>query len=420
MSAPAPSPAPAPPAGADADGRVRRARWAATVAFATNGALLGAVIPHLPQAKAAFGLDTAAYGLLVIGLAVGGTLTGHLPAPVLRRFGSRRVVLVGSAVMAALTALAGAAVDLADGTGPGAWAWVFAALLVAAGADDAVVDTAQNAQGLRVQSALVRPVLTSMHAGWSLGAAAGAGLGALAVAAGWPAAAHLGLHGLACLLLVLAVQRAFLPDAPVPDDAAASPGDVPLRRGVAALLPLAPIVMVAMAGFGVEEFGSAWTALYLGAERGLDPAAAALGASVLLGAQFVGRLVGDRAVHALDRRRAVAVALGAAALGLALTLAPLPSGVAVVGLALAGLGCAVVVPTAYALADELPGLPPQTGLAVTSWLMRLAGIGLSPLVGLLAGRWGLVPALGVFLALVVLGCGLSLTLERPRASSPPA
>ena len=38
---------------ADGFTRARRARWAVTAAFATNGALLGALIPHYPEAKAA-------------------------------------------------------------------------------------------------------------------------------------------------------------------------------------------------------------------------------------------------------------------------------------------------------------------------------------------------------------------------------
>ncbi|MDX2340751.1 hypothetical protein NJC10_03535 [Micrococcus sp. M4NT] len=79
---------------------VGRARWAATLAFATNGALLGALVPHYPQAKAAFGLDAGAFGLLVIALALGAAATGSLAAPVLRRAGSRRVVLVGTAGLA--------------------------------------------------------------------------------------------------------------------------------------------------------------------------------------------------------------------------------------------------------------------------------------------------------------------------------
>ena len=70
------------PAADDGVARARRARWAVTAAFATNGALLGALIPHYPEAKAAFGLDPAAFGLLVIALAVGGTLAGPLPAPI--------------------------------------------------------------------------------------------------------------------------------------------------------------------------------------------------------------------------------------------------------------------------------------------------------------------------------------------------
>ena len=172
--------------------------------------------------------------------------------------------------------------------------------------------------------------------------------------------------------------------------------------------------MIAMAGFGVEEFGNAWATLFLITERGLDPAAAVLGASTLLGAQFVGRLAGDRTLAVLGRRGALTAGLGAVVVGLGLALAPLPEPVAVpaafAGLALAGLGCAVVVPVAYALGDEAPGLRPQTGLAVTSWCMRLAGVGLSPAVGALAGAVGLAPALTVFLGLAAVGAVLAARL----------
>lgn len=420
----------------------RRARWAVTAAFATNGALLGALIPHYPGVKDAFGLDAAAFGLLVIALAVGGTLAGPLPAPLLRRFGTRPAMLAGSLLIALLTTAAGVVLDVAGG-GPGttgssstaALLWVFAGLVLAAGTLDAVVDTAQNAQGLRVQTRLLRPVLTTMHAGWSLGAAAGAGLGALGIAAGWPVALHLGLNGAVCLAVLAAVRGAFLPDAPAADvPAPDAPGpDAPAEQAAeraprnarptgsplprrAALAVLVPAVVIAMAGFGVEEFGNAWTALFLITERGLDPAAAALGASTLLGAQFVGRLAGDRTIAALGRRGALTAGLGAVVVGLGFTLAPWPVAVAVpaafTGLALAGLGCAVVVPVAYALGDEAPGLKPQTGLAVTSWCMRLAGVGLSPAVGALAGAFGLTPALTVFLALAAVGAVLAARLPR--------
>ena len=417
----------------DGFARARRARWAVTAAFATNGALLGALIPHYPEAKATFGLDPAGFGLLVIALAVGGTLAGPLPAPILRRFGARRVMLAGSVAIALLTTAAGLVLDVAGaGAGAGhgagtaaAWLlWVFAGLVLASGVLDAVVDTAQNAQGLQVQTRLARPVLTTMHAGWSLGAAAGAGLGAAVISVGGPAALHLGLNGAVCVAVLLGVRRLFLAEAPadpVPTDDAsdgASARPTPARSRVlpprAALAALLLAVVIAMAGFGVEEFGNAWATLFLITERGLDPAAAVLGASTLLGAQFVGRLAGDRTLAALGRRGALTAGLGAVVVGLGLALAPLPEPVAVpaafAGLALAGLGCAVVVPVAYALGDEAPGLRPQTGLAVTSWCMRLAGVGLSPAVGALAGAVGLAPALTVFLGLAVVGAVLAARL----------
>lgn len=412
---------------------VVRARWAATLAFLTNGAMLGGLIPHYPQAKAAFGLDADAFGLLVVALAAGAAAAGSLPAPVLRRWGSRRVMLAGTVVMAVVVVAAGLVVDLSAPAQGRPWAgavWLFAALLGVAGILDAVVDTAQNAQGLTVQTRLARPVLTSMHAGWSLGAGLGAGLGALAVGAGMPAGLHLGLNGAVCVAVLVAAGRRFLPDdaRPAPDadapegTAAPAPGPSPATPRApspatpraAAWLALLPVTVVAMAGFGVEEFGNAWTALFLQSERGLDVAAAGLGASTLLLAQFVGRLVGDRVLHRLGRRRTLAGSLTVVVAGLVLVLTAPAMPLVFVGLALAGLGCAVVVPTAYALGDEVPGLPPRTGLAVVSWLMRLAGIGLSPLVGLLATGMPLAAALAVFPALAALGLLGAWVLGRRR------
>lgn len=429
---------------------VARARWVATAAFFTNGALLGALIPHYPQAKAVFGLDPVQFGFTVVALMLGGACAGSLPAPILRRFGSRTVTLLGTAVLAVLMVVAGAALDLGAAAGPAAalpFLWVFLAATFLAGVGDAVVDTSQNAQGLRVKTALGRPVLTSMHAGWSLGAALGAAGGAIAVGLGASSALHLAVNGAACLAVLVVIRGHFLPAAPTHDDgvpasthgapantpaetptgmdpahAPAPPTDLPSpaalpprRTAVTALLP---VVLVALAGFAVEEFGNGWTALFLQTERGLAPSAAALGASTLLLAQFVGRLTGDRMIDALGRHGALRAGLSAVVVGLVLTLMlGLPVGVAYAGLALAGLGCAVAVPVAYALGDEVPGLPEQTGLAVVSWLMRVAGLALSPAVGLLAARLGLPVALWLFPALALVGMALTWALPRPRTGS---
>ena len=55
---------------------------------------------------------------------------------------------------------------------------------VASGAANGALDVVMNAQGVTVERRLGRPILSSLHAGFSFGGLAGAGLGALASAAG--------------------------------------------------------------------------------------------------------------------------------------------------------------------------------------------------------------------------------------------
>src|SRR5690606_8540726 len=104
----------------------------------------------------------------------------------------------------------------------------------------------------------------------------------------------------------------------------------------------------------------------------------------LVGAQFVGRLVGDRLVDRFGQR-AVARAGGlVAAAGMGLALAVPTVGGTVLGFAAAGFGVATLVPAAMQAADELPGLKPGSGLTIVSWLMRLGFLLSPPVVGLVA------------------------------------
>jgi hypothetical protein len=64
-------------------------------------------------------------------------------------------------------------------------------------------------------------------------------------------------------------------------------------------------------------------------------------------------------------------------------------GTALAGFALAGLGFATLVPAAMHTADELPGLPPGTGLTIVSWLLRGGFLASPPLVGFIADRTSL-------------------------------
>ncbi|MFE2045977.1 MFS transporter [Streptomyces sp. NPDC059477] len=367
--------------------RERRARVAVAVLFLTNGALFANLLPRYPQIKADLGIGNAAYGLAVAAFPAGAIVAGLGAGVLVRRFGSARVAVAG-------TLLTGIGIVVA-GTAPAVL--VFAGALFLAGAMDAITDVAQNAHALRVQRRYGRSLINSFHAIWSIGAVLGGAMAAAAIAVDLPTGQHLILSAVLCTLAACGALRYCLPG---PDtEPAADPGpdadggtaarSRPVMTGSRRTYVLAALVLIAMAGALVEDAGSSWAALYLSGSLHAAAALAASGYIALVGAQFVGRLLGDRLVDRFGQR-AVARAGGliaAVGMGLALALPSVPG--TILGFAAAGFGVATLVPAAMHEADELPGLKPGTGLTIVSWLMRLGFLLSPPIVGLIADASGL-------------------------------
>lgn len=374
---------------------VRRARVAVAALFLTNGALFANLVPRYPEIKAGLDLGNATYGLAVAAFPAGAITAGLAAAALVRRFGSARVAVAGTVLTATGLLLAGLAPALP----------LLVVALFAAGAMDAFTDVAQNAHGLRVQRRYGRSIINGFHALWSVGAVVGGGMAAAAIALDLPLGVHLAITGSLFAVVALVALRWCLPglDGEASDGAAteaeasASPGapagTALSGAGAAALARtsrartaavLAALVLVAVAGTLVEDAGSTWAAVYLSGSLGAPATIAAAGFVALVGAQFVGRLVGDRLVDRFGQR-AVARTGGALVLlgtGLALAFPSVPGTIA--GFAAAGFGVATLVPAAMQQADELPGLRAGTGLTLVSWLMRLGFLLSPPIVGLVA------------------------------------
>ncbi|MGY1754199.1 MFS transporter [Blastococcus sp. SYSU D01042] len=376
--------------------RLRRARGAVGACFFVNAVLYADLVPRLPELKDALGLSNTALGTALAAQPLGALLAGIAVAPLLARVGSARVAGVGLPVLAAAVWAAAAAPS---------WGVLAGALLVA-GAVDAAVDVAQNAQGLRVQRGYGRSIINAFHGTWSVGSLAGGLIGAAAAGLGVPLPLHLGVVALVFGLPALLGARLLLPGSDDDAPAAASPAAPSRSRartgavaGIAALGALAACAVV------VEDAGSSWSALYLRTELGAAPAVAGLGFVALSLAMTVGRFTGDRAVDRFGRRRVVQAGgvLSAAGLGAALAVPSVPATLA--GFALAGLGVATLVPAAYSAADELPGLRPGLGLAAVNVLLRIGFLVVPPLIGAIADASSLRVAL---LAVVAAGLGTAL------------
>ncbi|MDQ0401805.1 MFS transporter [Streptomyces sp. NBC_01723] len=380
----------------------RRARVAVAVLFFTNGALFANLLPRYPQIKADLGIGNAAYGLAVAAFPAGAIAAGLAAGILVRRFGSARVAVGGTL----LTGVGILAAGLADSV------VVFAGALFLAGAMDAFTDVAQNAHGLRVQRRYGRSIINSFHAIWSIGAVTGGSMAAGAIALGVPRGQHLLFSGVVFAVAACVALRFCLPG-PETEAAEEEGGGEDAQRTAAAPATgariryvLAALVLIATAGTLVEDAGSSWATLYLSDSLHASVALAASGYVALVGAQFVGRLIGDRLVDRFGQR-AVArsgALIAAVGMGLALAVPTVPG--TVLGFAAAGFGVATLVPAAMHEADELPGLKPGSGLTIVSWLMRLGFLLSPPVVGLVADatslRVGLlvVPLAGLLVLLL--------------------
>ncbi|MDG9690088.1 MFS transporter [Streptomyces sp. DH17] len=386
----------------------RRARVAVAVLFFTNGALFANLLPRYPQIKADLGIGNAAYGLAVAAFPAGAIAAGLAAGALVRRFGSARVAVGGTLVTGAGILAAGLGGSVA----------LFAGALFLAGAADAVTDVGQNAHGLRVQRRYGRSIINSFHAIWSIGAVTGGSMAAGAIALGVSRGPHLLFSAALFAVAACVALRFCLPggdNEPAEENAAEDAAEEHAGRPARHTAPvpggrtsyvLAALVLIATAGTLVEDAGSSWATLYLSDSLHASVALAASGYVALVGAQFVGRLLGDRLVDRFGQR-AVArsgALIAAVGMGLALAVPTVPG--TILGFAAAGFGVATLVPAAMHEADELPGLKPGSGLTIVSWLMRLGFLLSPPVVGLVADatslRAGLlmVPLAGVIVLLL--------------------
>src|SRR3954471_11471007 len=158
----------------------RRARAATALIFFLTGAVFAAWSTRLPAIKEHLGLSDGALAVAILGLEAGAVAGLPLGGAVVARAGSRTALRASFAVYPL------GLVAVAQATGVATLAAALAAMALA----NSVVDVAMNAQGVELERRFGRPLLSGMHAGHSLGLAAGGLVGTLAAAAGVPVRAH--------------------------------------------------------------------------------------------------------------------------------------------------------------------------------------------------------------------------------------
>jgi fucose permease len=382
------------------------------------GMVGGTWMARVPAAKAQAHLSDGTLGLALFA-APAGLVLGTVLA-------ERLVDRVGSAGVAKVAGIANCLLAMTPGLASSLPA-LMAALLVWCIAGG-TLDVAQNAQGLLVEGEYGRPVMTSMHACYSLGAIVGALAGGGLAWAGVGLLPSLAVAGLAGAAINTATSRWLLPGAhhpparepsvsaiaPLDGEHEAGRGKLLERRRVRrAIIAIGVLGICAMVGEGA--IGD-WSAVYLKDNLGTSAGFAALGFAAFSATMTIGRALGDRLIQRFGVVPLIRVCGAVATAGLAIGLLTAIPVLAVAGFAVFGIGLSAIVPQVFAAGGRADPAHPGSGVAKVVGF-GYAGLSAGPaVIGSLASRIGLHAALvvPVLLALWV-AVGASALRSRPAA-----
>lgn len=371
-------------------------RLATFLVFAVNGAMVGTWVAHIPWLQDQLGISKAVFGFCLLCMAAGALVAMPLTGHILDRLPTAIVVRWTALVFCLMLPLPLLA------TSP----YMLAVVLFVFGASNGAMDVAMNAHGVAIQELLDRPIMSSLHGGWSVGGFTAAGLVALSAAAEVDPRAESLIVGVTLFLISLWITRRV----------GASSAHSSEGHGLA--LPTRPVILIGGLCFLVMLTEGAigdWSGIYLRHDNGASPAAAAMAFTGFSLGMAIARLGGDFLNERIGASRLlhIGAALVAMALGALLLVGQtVPS---VVGFALCGLGIANAVPLLFSAAGRIN--PPGPSLAAAFTLGYTGFIVGPPVIGVVSDQAGLPRTLALLvLALVVVTVFGGRALTRPGYS----
>jgi hypothetical protein len=348
-------------------------RAATTGVFFINGAAIGVWVAQIPFVQDRFGFSKSTLGLVLLAMAVGVIVALPVMGQAIVGLGSARATRIAGLVCCAVVPLPVLAPE----------PWLLPVALLAFGAASGSMDVSMNAHGSAIEGLLGRPIMSSLHAGWSFGGFAGAALVALATAAGADPRVQNSVAAVLLLGALLVCLRGL------------GPGSA-TAVGERFRLPSRAVVLMAVLCFltMVTEGAMAdWGGVYLRGDLGAAAGVAASAFAAFAAGMTIARITGDWINERIGPTRLLrgGSALAAIALGTLLVLAnPV---VALGGLVLVGIGVANGVPLLFSAAGAGGVETSGPSIAAVSSMGSLGFLVGPPFIGILADATSLPLAL---------------------------
>ncbi len=287
--------------------------------------------------------------------------------------------------------------------------------IIAAGAGNGIADVAMNVEGAKVERALSRNVMPWFHAFWSLGTVSGAGMAALASFFGIGLAVHATTIAILAAIALIGLARFLSTEASLPEGEQQTASTLAERLGVWKEPRTIAIGLIALGMAFAEGSANDWLAIAMVDGREVTNATGALWFGFFTAGMMAGRISGVWVLDRFGRVPVLQFSAGIAVAGLAIVILVSTPVISAIGAIMWGIGSSLGFPVAMSAAADDPQRSAARVSAVATVAYGAFLLG-PPLIGGIGAQTGLLPALWVVVAMILLSF-LSSPAAKPRETS---
>jgi MFS family permease len=355
--------------------------------FVANSFVFGNWVARIPDIKESLGLTDVALGMGLLGAPLGSILVMPFIGWLVSLVGLGRSLYLFS------TLLLLSPVMLANINSFNS----LLACLIYLGITEGLMGVVINAAANGVERKLERPIMSTCHGMWSLGAMMGAAMGSIIAGLNIALQIHLLMISLVVLIPLLLSPKIIqmFDTLPSPEQ----------KKGFQ--MPNMALLAISLAAFSIflnEGAIADWSAVYLRETLKSNPYLVGMAYAGYAMFMAVGRFTGDMLIPKFGKKNLVIGGGLLSALSMSALLILHEPWAAIVGFSLTGLGFSCIVPILYSAAANEPGYTAESAIAVVSTISFTGFFIGPPIIGFISEQYGLSLAL-------ILVVGLSIMIS---------
>jgi MFS family permease len=373
-------------------------RLAISIYFFFSGLVFSSWVSRIPHIKDEFGFNEAELGGILFMLPLGSLAALPISGWLVQKFSSRVIGLLSILLYTVLLYGIAAAEQV----------FQLSVTLFLFGVVGNFCNIALNAQGLSIQERIKKPILSSLHAMWSLGAFVAAAISGWSMKMGYSTDLHFLLVAVLASFVALVLVYLFVDDV-------GSDG----REQKIFVLPNRSLLLLGVICFCVAMTEGAmadWSSLYYRQVANEMHNVSTAGYTAFAFCMATGRFVGDFFIHRFGHSRVLKFNGGLILTGIVLALTVSIPAVVILGFALVGFGVSSGIPIVYMLSAKNKTMAPAAALAAVSSLGFTGFLIGPPIIGFIAQLTGLRYALTIVAIMGLIVWVLSMRVKSGKLS----